>query len=84
MKHHLPTFAVAIQHHAEAPLGDTFLHGDAVRHQEEVSEQSIIALLSLQERREVSPWNYQNMDRGLRVDVFESHGLVVLVDDSTG
>ncbi len=84
MKHRLPALAVAIQHEAEASFGDPFLPCNGVCHQEEVSEHPIITLVRVQERREVPAGNNQNMDRGLWADVFEGHGLVVLVDDLAG
>jgi hypothetical protein len=81
VKDDLPAFAVAVQYQAESALGDALLPGDAVRHQEEVSEESIITLASIKERWKVSAGNNQDVDRRLRVDVLEGYGFVVLVDD---
>ena len=77
----MPAFAVAVQHQAESPLGDALLPGDVVRHQEEVSEESIITLACIKERREMPAGNNQDVDRRLRVDVLEGYGVIVLVDD---
>ena len=78
VKDDLPAFAVAVQYQAESPLGDPLLPGDAVRHQEEVSEKSIITLACIKERREMPAGNNQDVDGGLRVDVLEGYGVVVL------
>ena len=84
VKDDLPAFAVAVQYQAEAPLGDTLLSGDAVRHQEEVPKESIITLACIKERREMPAGNNQDVDRRLRVDVLEGHRFFVLVDDLGG
>ena len=81
VKDDLPAFAVAVQYQAESPLGDALLPGDVVCHQEEVSEESIITLACIKERREMPAGNNQDVDRRLRVDVLEGYGVIVLVDD---
>lgn len=80
----LPTLAVAVEHQPEAPLRDAFLPGNLVRDQQEMPEQPIVVLSRIQKRREVSARNDQDMDRGLRMDVLEGHGLVILIDDLAG
>jgi len=75
----LPTLAVAIDHQAEAPLRDPDLLRDAVCHQQEVPQQPIISLVRIEDGREVVTGNNQDMDRRLRVDVFEGNGLLVLI-----
>jgi len=81
VKDDLPAFAVAVQYQAESPLGDALLPGDVVRHQEEVSEESIITLVCIKERREMPAWNNQDVDGGLRVNVLEGYGVIILVDN---
>src|SRR3972149_7568562 len=66
VKDDLPAFAVAVQHQAESPLGDPLLPGDVVRHQEEVSEESIITLACIKERREMPAGKNQDLGWGLR------------------
>jgi len=84
MKHRLAALVIAVQHQAEAPLGDALLSGDAVRHQEEVPKEPIITLARLKDRREVAAGNDQDVDGGLRVNVLEGHRFFVLVDDLGG
>ena len=84
MKHRLAALMIAVQHQAEAPLGDAHLSGDAVRHQEEVPKESIITLTRLKDRREVAAGNDQDVDWSLWVNVLEGHRFFVLVDDLGG
>ena len=79
MKYCLPTLAVTIDHQAEAPLRDPDLLRDAVCHQQEVPQQPIISLGRIEDGREMLTGNDQDMDRRLRVDVFEGHQLLVLI-----
>ena len=79
MIHCLPTLAVTIDHQTEAPLCDPDLLRDAVCHQQEVPEQPIISLGRIKDGREVLPGNNQDMDRRLRVNVFEGDRLLVLI-----
>ena len=79
MIHRLPTLAVAIDHQAEAPLRDPDLLRDAVCHQQEVPEQPIISLGRIEDGREMLTGNDQDVDRRLRVDVFEGDRLLVLI-----
>lgn len=75
----LPTLAVTIDHQAEAPLRDPDLPCDTVCHQQEVPQQPIISLIRIEDGREVLTGNDQDMNRRLRVDVFEGDGLLVLI-----
>lgn len=75
----LPTLAVTIDHQAEAALCDPDLLRDEVCHQQEVPQQPIISLGRIEDGREVLPGNNQDVDRRLRVDVFEGDGLLVLI-----
>lgn len=78
MEHCLAAVAVTIDHHAEAPIRNPDLSCDPVRHQQEVPEQPIINLVRIEECRKVLTGNNQDMDRRLRVDVFEGDRLLVL------
>ena len=75
----LAALAVTIDHQTEATIRDSDLSRDPVPHQQEMPEQSIIGLVRIEECRKMSAGNNQDMDRRLRVDVFEGNGLLVLI-----
>ena len=77
----LPALAVTIDHQAEAPIRDSDLSCDPVRHQQKVPEQSIISLVRIEECREMLARNNQDMDGGLRVNVFKGDRLLVFIDN---
>lgn len=75
----LPTLTITIDYQPKAPIRNPDLSRDPVGHQQEVPEQPIISLIRLKKCREVLTGNDQDMDRGLRVNVFESYRLLVLI-----
>jgi hypothetical protein len=77
--HCLPAIAVAIDHQAETSIRDPNLSCDPVRHQQEVPKQSIISLIRIEECCKMLTGNNQDVDRGLRVNVFEGNRLLVLI-----
>src|SRR5574337_473593 len=81
MVNRLPALAITIDHQAEAPIRDPDLSCDPVRHQQEVSEQPIIGLVRIEKGREMLTGNNQDMNGGLRVNVFEGNRLLVLIDN---
>src|SRR5574337_911805 len=83
MIHRLSAVAITIDHQAEAPLRNPDLLRDAVCHQQEVPQQPIISLGRIEDGREVLAGNNENMDRRLRVDIFEGDGLLVLIYNFT-
>ncbi|CBE69285.1 protein of unknown function [Candidatus Methylomirabilis oxygeniifera] len=75
----LPTLTVTIDYQSKTPIRNPDLPCDPVRHQQEVAQQPIISLVRIEDGREVLTGNNQDVDRGLRVNVFESYRLLVLI-----
>jgi len=79
----LSAFRARIDHHAIA-FGQVLRASDFSRGPEQVAEQIGVVFYTFSERDEVFARSYENMDRGLRIDVGKGIAELVLVDGGGG
>lgn len=66
--------------HRAISLGEALGPCDFRRSPVQVAEQFFVGLLSVSDRGDMFPWNDQNVDRRLGIEIGKSVALVVLVD----
>jgi hypothetical protein len=54
------------------------------RHKKKMAQQRLVFGKGLPQRGEVLSWKHQQVDRRLRVNVFNRHGALVLMNDFSG
>jgi hypothetical protein len=79
MKHGLPTIATSIRHNAIAGFGQPFVCRHLSAGQQELSQQRLIRLTELLDRRHMPFGNHQRVDRRLRRNVVERERVFILI-----
>ena len=80
----LSGIGVAVEHGSISPGGVSVLFGNCRRASHHLSNQRIVVWRQVVHARDVPSRNDEDMRRCLRRNVFESHDVVVLIDDGGG
>ena len=84
VEHRLPRPGAVVDHGAIALRFQSPLTRQLRRHQKKMAEQRLVFGEGLLERGEVLSRKHQQVDRRLRVNVFDRHGALVLMNDFGG
>ena len=80
MKDALPRIRTHVRQDAIAGLHESFVFSHLHTHPHEVPEQTLIGRADAPHGRNVPPWNDEDVDGGLRVEILKRHRLVILID----
>ena len=84
VKNRLPSITPCIGHNAIARFGKTFVCGDLSTGKEQTTEQGLIRLAEVLNRRNMPLWNDQGVNGCLRADIIERQCMLVLIHHFCG
>jgi hypothetical protein len=84
VKNSLPSVTPRISHNTIARFGKSFVRCNLSAGEEQATEQGLIRLAEILNRRDMPFGNYQRMDRRLRADIIERQRMLVLIHHFRG